>query len=211
VVIDGGRLNITGASGGLTLKNQTGTIWIHNVHIAGPQLLEGIDLDERQPNATVVLRNVLIDTVHGSSDTNHADLIQTWAGPSRLLIDGLTGSTDYQGFFLLPRQQFASGAWPKLFDFRHVDIDNNGGYALWRDPGNPYPQYVQDVYVTPNPAKPSRDSWLWPKPSTGDVSWPAVNGFAPPGGSFVHATATGAAGRADLPAPAPKSGEEANP
>jgi hypothetical protein len=209
VVIDGGTINVTSASGGLTLKNQTGTMWIQNLHIAGPQLMEGIDLDQRQPNATVVLRGVLIDIVHGSYSTNHADVIQTWAGPSRLLIDGLTASTTYQGFFLLPRQQWSSGPWPKVFDFRHVDIDaQQGGYALWRDGGNPYPQYVQDVYVTPNPAKPSRDSWLWPKPSTGDVSWVDVVGAPALGGSFVVATPTGAAARADLLPPVPLAGEE---
>src|SRR5207237_7875490 len=123
---------------GLALKNQSGTIWIRNLRISGRQLMEGIDLDERQPHSTVVLRNVLIDRVHGSQGTNHADLLQTWAGPSRLLVDGFTGATDYQGFFLLPNQLF-DGPPPVLFDFRHVNIVDDGGSAFWRAPGNPFP------------------------------------------------------------------------
>src|SRR5690348_5179987 len=100
VVIDGGHLNVTGHSGGIALKDQAGTIWIHDLHISGgPNLIEGIDLQEPERGATVVLRDVLIDKVHGSYKTNHADLIQTWAGPSRLLIDGFAGTTGYQGFF----------------------------------------------------------------------------------------------------------------
>jgi hypothetical protein len=184
VVIDGGHIDVPDHAGGLVLKNQTGTMWVHDLHISGPQLMEGIDLDQRQPGATVVLRDILVDTVHGSYETNHADLLQTWAGPSRLLIDGFTGSTDYQGFFLLPTQ-FMPGTLPTLFDIRHVDIDNsNGGYALWREPGMLYPLNVQDVYVKPNPAKLSRDWWLWPKPSTGDTSWQNVSAGTPPGGSY---------------------------
>jgi hypothetical protein len=185
VVIDGGHIDVPDHAGGLVLKNQTGTMWVHNLHISGAQLMEGIDLDERQPGATVVLQDILVDTVHGSYTTNHADLLQTWAGPSKLLIDGFTGSTDYQGFFLLPTQ-YMPGKPPELFDIRHVDIDDTaGGYALWRESGMSYPLNVQDVYVKPNPTKLSRDWWLWPKPSTGDTSWSQVSAGTPAGGSFV--------------------------
>jgi hypothetical protein len=192
VVIDGGHIVVPDKAGGMVLKNQTGTIWIRGVYISGRRLMEGIDLDERAPRATVVLRDILVATVHGSYATNHADLLQTWAGPSRLLIDGFTGTTNYQGFFLLPNQ-FLSGQRPRLFDLRHVNIFSRGGYALWRDPGMPFPLHLRDVYVRANPAKPSRDWWLWPKPSTGDRSWAGVAGGSPPRGSYVRATHTGAA------------------
>jgi hypothetical protein len=210
VVIDGGHLDVPDAAGGMVVKNQTGTFWLHNFHISGPLLQEGIDLDQRQPASTVVIRNVLIDTVHGSFATNHADLIQSWAGPSRLLIDGLSGTTDYQGFFLLPNQ-FQTAWKPAVFDIRHVDIANNGGYALWRDAGNPYPLYTDDVYIRPNPQKISREWWLWPKPSTGDHSWDGVIAGTPDGGSFVSATDGGATGISDVEPPRARPGTPQQP
>ena len=85
------------------LKNQTGTIHVEGVRISGKDLAEGIDLDQRE-GATVVLQNIAIDTVQGSRDGHHADVLQSWAGPANLRIDGLDGSTEYQGFFLLPQQ-----------------------------------------------------------------------------------------------------------
>lgn len=193
VVLDGGHINVPDRAGGMVLKSQTGTIWIHGLHISGRRLMEGIDLDERQPHATVVLQNVLIDRVHGSFQTNHADLLQTWAGPSRLLIDGFTGTTDYQGFFLLPNQWF-DGPPPQLFELRNVNIVDDGGYALWRSTRPSFPLRLENVYVRPNPAKRDRDWWLWPKPSTGDRSWRSVIASRPPGGNFVRATRGGAAG-----------------
>ena len=192
VVLENGHLNITGASGGIKLKNQTGTMWVHNLRISGPQLMEGIDLEQRQPNSAVVLRNVLIDGVYGSISTNHADLLQTWAGPSKLLVDGFSGTTTYQGFFLTPNQQFADGPPPKVFDLRHVDIDvSDGGYALWRDVGFPF--CAEDIHVKPNPRKLARDWWVWPKPSTGDTSWASATTtpVSAPDGRFVRPTSSG--------------------
>jgi hypothetical protein len=203
VVIDGGHIAVPDAGGGLVLQGQTGVAWVHDLRISGPELMEGIDLDQRVPDATVVLRNVLVDAVHGSAATNHADLLQTWAGPARLLVDGFTGSTDYQGFFLIPNQHF-TGPEPRFFDLRHVDIDDRGGYAMWRGSGSAWPLYLDDVHVRPNPAKPGRDQWLWPKPSTGDASWAAVEGIAP-AASFVRAVDGGATGISDVLAPAPRA------
>ncbi len=111
------------------LEDQTGTLWVHDVHFGGRHLTGGLQMQE--PAATVVVRDVLFDTVHGSYTTNHAECIQTWAGPVPLLIDGLVCPTDYQGLFLLPNQ-WDSGPAPSIFDLRHVSInDTGGGYALW--------------------------------------------------------------------------------
>jgi hypothetical protein len=212
VVLDGCDLHVTRAGGGMTLKNQTGTIWVHDLHISGPSLLEGIDLQE--PDATVVLRDVLIDTVHGSHDTNHADLIQTWAGPRRLLIDGFTGTTDYQGFFLLPNQ-WDSGPAPKVFDLRNVYIDDtHGAYALWiGDVHGSIPVWhVQNVYVAPNPARTWRGWWLWgfhgqDSNTPGRGTWASVIGSAPPVGAFVHARSGGATGADEGVSPTGLAGE----
>jgi hypothetical protein len=210
VVIDGGHLNVTGHSGGIALKNQAGTIWIHDLHISGgPNLMEGIDLQEPVRGATVVLRDVLVDKVHGSFSSNHADLIQTWAGPSRLLIDGFTGTTGYQGFFLLPNQLY-TGPPPKIFDLRNVEIDDSrGAYALWvSDQHGPFPLHVQNVVVKANPVRTWRGWWLWgfrgqDSNAPGKGTWATVSATRSLGKRYVHATSWGASGIDEDVAPPP--------
>jgi hypothetical protein len=176
------------------LEDQTGTLWLHDVHFGGRHLTGGVQIQE--PGATVVMRDVLFDRVHGSYTTNHAECIQTWAGPLRLLIDGLVCPTDYQGLFLLPNQ-WDNGPAPSIFDLRHVSInDTGGGYALWlgdvKGGLSAMHLNLQDVYVVPNPTKLWRGWWLWPQPPGG--IWGKVIAGAPAGGGYVHATRYGATG-----------------
>lgn len=172
VVLIGGTVNVPDRSGAAVLEAQTGTIHIEGVRFTGPKLMEGFDLSE--PRATVELENLYIATIHGSYTTNHADLIQTWGGPRRLLVDGLMGATQYQGFFLLPNQLYRGPA-PALFDLRNVYInDRQGAYALWLQTKPRVPLHLSGVYVTPNPVRTWRGWWLWPKPSTGDTTWNQV-------------------------------------
>jgi hypothetical protein len=214
IVIDGGKLRITGRSGGMALKNQTGVVWVHDLHISGrSNLLEGIDLQEPDAHATVVLRDLLIDEVHGSYRTNHADLLQTWAGPSRLLIDGFTGTTGYQGFFLTPNQ-WDSGRAPRVLDLRNVDIVDKGGYALWLGDvhGSISTRNVQSVYVIPNPVKQWRGWWLWglkgqDSNTPGAGTWGDVMAGRPPRGHYVHATRGGASGIDEYVSPIALPGE----
>jgi hypothetical protein len=173
VVLIGGSIRVRGRAGGMLLQGQTGTVHIEGVRLSGPGLVEGIDLAEGS-GAVVQLQNIWVDEVHGSQSTNHADLIQTWAGPRHLRIDGFVGKTGYQGFFLLPNQHFR-GAPPKRFDLRNVFINAaTGGYALWRQTRPGFPLSTRNVWVTPNARKSSRNLWLWPKPSSGDRSWDRV-------------------------------------
>ncbi len=110
------------------LEDQTGTLWLHDVHFGGAHLTGGVQLQE--PGATVVMRDVLFDTVYGSYQTNHAECVQTWAGPARYLIDGLECPTTYQGLFLQPNQ-WDSTTVETTWDFRNVRIDGEGAYDLW--------------------------------------------------------------------------------
>jgi hypothetical protein len=216
VMLQNCNVYLTVTNWALELRNQTGTLWIHDVHLGGVSLSGGVQMQE--PGATVVMRDVLFDKVYGSKSTNHAELIQTWSGPQRLLIDGLTGSTTYQGLFLLPNQ-YNSGPAPTVFDLRNIDIDDSqGAYALWL--GNVTGATannaaagigtwnVQNVHVVPNPARSWTGWWLWPKPSTPDPTWSTVIAGAPAGGSYVHATATGAAGVDEGVAPTVLAGEQ---
>jgi len=151
---------------GMYLKGQTGTVYIEGVRFSSTTtgtLTEGIDLDERL-GAQVVLQNVRLDHLKGSYATNHADGLQTWAGPRKLLIDGLSIDTDYQGMFLLPNQHF-TGPAPELFDLRNITITGQpgSGYMLWKD-SQTFPLKVTNVQVKPGShTLTDRGSYLWPK------------------------------------------------
>ncbi|WP_250445553.1 hypothetical protein [Actinotalea sp. C106] len=197
VVLVGGTISIPAgaeqtnhAHRGLFLKNQTGTVHVEGLLITGVGLGEGINLDQRE-GAVVQLQNVRVETTQGSLETNHADVLQTWAGPRVLRVDRLSAATEYQGFFLLP-QQFGTQAQPEVVDLRRVDLRGTpeSGYLLWRDDLE-WPLTVQDVWVAPrNPS--SRDSFLWPKGSgPGTEAWPQVDVGTPPGGEFVPAGLAG--------------------
>ena len=209
LVVNGGHnveledcnLRITSHDWAAYLEHQSGTLWVHDVHFGGNHLTGGLQMQE--PGATVVMRDVVFDRVYGSYHTNHAELIQTWCGPTRLMIDGLTGSTTYQGLFLLPDQWCSTPL--SVFDLRHVDINDAGGaYALWLgDVKGPLRMNVRDVYVAPPQQRAWRGWWLWPKPPDG--TWSGVAAGAPPGGAYVQPTSTGATGvdQSVVPGPLP--------
>lgn len=160
---------------GLFLKAQAGVMYVNNLQIRGP-LEDGIQMDQKAPHAAVVLHNVSVDPVWGSYEGYHADVLQTWAGPARLVVDNLTGTSNYQGFFLKPNQLWTDGPKPEFFWFRNVQLDlSQGYYALWTDGYGAFPVEVRDVYVRPYTT--SRNAWLWPKPSTGDTTWSNVQSY----------------------------------
>jgi hypothetical protein len=194
------------------LHNTAGTLWVDDVHFGGTNLTGGVQLQE--PGATVVMRDVLFDTVYGSYATNHAELIQTWSGPSRFLIDGLTGSTTYQGLFLLPNQ-WDNTTVETQWDFRNVDIDDTqGAYALYvSDQNGAFPLNLSNVYVDPNPARTWRGWWLWgfggqDSNTPGEGTWAGVNAGTPPGGHYVQLAANGATGVDDGRSVAALAGEQ---
>jgi hypothetical protein len=207
VVFQNCHIDVTIPNWAGAFKDQTGTLWIHDVHFGGRHLHGGVQLQE--PGATVVMRDVLFDRVYGSYTTDHAECVQTWAGPRRLLVDGLTCPTSYQGLFLLPNQ-FDSGSAPRMFDLRHVDIDDSrGAYALWlgdvKGGMSAMRLHLQDIYVTPNPARVWRGWWLWPQPPA--RTWGHVMAGAPPGRHYVHATPGGASGVDEGYSPSPVAHE----
>ena len=162
---------------GLYLVDQTGVMWVDNLQIRGP-LSEGIDLSQKK-GAAVVLRNIAVDPVYGSQATNHADVLQTWAGPGRLVVDGLTGTSNFQGVFLQPADTW-DGPDPEFIVLRNIHIDvSTGIYAFSSYAEGAYPIVADDITVKYNPLRPSRDQWLWPKPSTGDTTWANVVGIGP--------------------------------
>ncbi|WP_346621264.1 hypothetical protein [Blastococcus montanus] len=186
VVLIGGRIEAEDRA--LYLIDQTGTLHIEGLSLGGEDLREGINLDQRE-GATVQLQNISVDMVTGTADGHHADLLQTWAGPERLRIDGFTGTTGYQGFFLLPRQ--FGDEDPEEWDFRRVVLtgDEDAAYLLWTHDDAPWLS-TTDVHVVPSEDKARRyvlegdldDVAVGPPPTT--VQMPAGEpgvGYESPG------------------------------
>jgi hypothetical protein len=200
VVLQDCDFNITTPDWAAHLKDQSGTMYVRNVHFGGARLTGGVQLQE--PRSTVVMRDVLFGTVHGSYTTNHAECLQTWSGPARLLIDGLTCPTTYQGLFLLPNQ-WDSTTHETVWDLRNIDISAIGAYALWL--GNVQPSnrgtipvfHLQNVYVS-GPNEPHN----WDGTSDDGAAWTGVVHGRPSAGHFVRARAGGATGADAATAPA---------
>jgi hypothetical protein len=231
LVIDGGR-NVVMIGGeiaipkttsmnwkdrrGLYVIGQTGTLHIEGVRFTG-DLSEGIDI--QSPAAEIQLQNLAFEPVRARDEVRftdtHPDLIQSWAGPIALRIDGLSGATDYQGFFLDPNQFFMQTS-PKSMIFRRIDIRHTTGgrgYLLWlgrRCSSAALCQALQapsveieDVWTAPSPGLPNLPFWqdphTWnelsdPQPRTlaaAQTVWAPVSLGTPPGGSFVGTSDAG--------------------
>jgi hypothetical protein len=198
VVLIGGTIEIPrlgpaatiDARRGLYLTDQTGTVHVEGLHIAGEGLSEGIDLSEPL-GATVQLENIRIDRLRARDEVhwtdNHPDLVQTWSGPAVLRIDGLSGVTDYQGLFLAP-SQFAPQVPMRAVDVRRVNIVSAHACTcvlLWN--ASPFPAIAaSNVWLTPTAGR-SLASVLWPKLA----AWPGARLGVPPGGPFVPAGSVG--------------------
>jgi hypothetical protein len=117
---------------GLYLQEQKEYLHVEGVRLSGGQL-EGINFNQRQ-GAIVQIQNCDLGFVQGAEDSNHADVIQSWAGPRILRLDRVVARTSYQGLFLLPRQ-FVGDLATDTWDFRNLDISgtDEAGYLVWRD------------------------------------------------------------------------------
>ena len=182
-----GRKPVENSRRGLYLKNQTGTVHVEGLALGGRDISEGINLDQRA-GGVVQLQNIRVDGVHARDQRafsdNHPDVLQTWGGPRVLRVDGLTGSSDYQGLFLHP-QQFG-GPRPRGFDLRNVDIRGTGTarYLLWQ--ATPFKLSTRNVWASGGAGRPWTQT-VWPSPSY----WPSVRSGRPPSGAFVGRNAAG--------------------
>jgi hypothetical protein len=201
VVLIGGAIDVPMQPGnppsidsrrGLYLKDQTGTAHVEGLLIGGEDLSEGIDLSESS-GAVVQIENVRVEGVHARDEShfsdNHPDVLQTWAGPAALRVDRLSGSTDYQGFFLAPNQ---FGSQPTLLQVTLSNVDlrpiTTAEYCscllLWQ--AGSFPISSTNVWLIPHTPTSFLHS-LWPSPAP----WAGVMEGAPPGGEFVPAGVAG--------------------
>ena len=115
--------------------SQTGTVHLEGVKFisSSGNLSEGINISA--PLAKVQIQNVSIDTVlTGTQATNHADALQSWNGPTTLLVDGFTATTGYQGMFLNPHDTSSASVVTENWALKNVELVGNAQakYILWR-------------------------------------------------------------------------------
>ncbi len=113
-------------------------IHLEGLLIDGPGLSEGINTNA--PSADVQIENTRIvgvafensddrDGVRGWPGKNHPDIIQTWGSQRSLRIDGLTGTSAYQGIFLKEDagDSVKGPIWLRRIDVRAIEKTGSDG------------------------------------------------------------------------------------
>jgi hypothetical protein len=145
-------------------------VHLEGLRLHGDDLAEGINT--AAPTAVVQLQNIRVDRVaiRGADDRdatggyeqgNHADIVQTWGAQRELRIDGLSGTTNYQGLFLRESQSFVGGPIRlRNVDIEMVETEGEDGYSYAGArvyvafPGEVGPQYLDTgtVWIDHHPA-----------------------------------------------------------
>lgn len=185
------------------IKDATGTVQVQNVFIegVGDAVFDAIAISA--PEATVKLTEIRVEGLRGTFDGFHGDIVQPFGGVKRLVVNGLTGRSNYQGFYL---QETRGPIGAVVLRNVNLSYDDNPEdlitYLLWLDGCATYPVTLRNVYIEPrdgqavvsHAVRPSDDR---PKSclATNDgfeVMWPripAIDGVvisgAPPIGDFV--------------------------
>lgn len=167
---------------GLHLKDQTGVVHIEGLIFYGEDLSEGIQMSA--PQATVQLQNIRIEEIRardqeGFTD-NHPDLVQPWGGVKELRVDGLTGTTDYQGFFL---RSDRPGSPIGAVDLRRVNVTGRRTHQYLFFADGSFPVRARDIWVrSQNPDK----KWEFTfRPRPNQRPWSVVKRGTAPEGEFV--------------------------
>lgn len=113
-------------------------IHLEGLLIDGPGLAEGVNTNA--PSADVQIENTRIvgvgfensddrDGVRGWPGKNHPDVIQTWGSQRSLRIDGLTGTSAYQGIFLKEdaKDSVKGQIWLRRVDVRAIEKTGSDG------------------------------------------------------------------------------------
>ena len=106
VVLIGGHIRLPPVSGRdaearaiLVTRNQ-GTVHIEGVLIDTTASGQGDGIAIQSRDSIVQVQNCRIVNLVGAQDETHSDVIQPWGGVRELRVDRLTGSSNYQGFFV---------------------------------------------------------------------------------------------------------------
>lgn len=189
----------------LYIKDATGTVRIEDLFIEGTDDAEFDAIAISAPEAVVELINIRVEDVHGTFAGFHGDIVQPFGGVRKLYVNGLTGYSSYQGFYLYQTSGPIGSVelWNVNLSY-NPNPDDDTTFLLWLEGCSSYPVTIRNVYiqprenqkvvrhaVKPNDVKPPQCRAI----QEGDiVSWPniqAVDGEVidgtPPAGDFVPA------------------------
>jgi hypothetical protein len=165
---------------GIKARNSVGVTHVEGVLITNAT--DTFNIDIRQQSAVVQIQVCRFECAQEEAVVFHADVVQTWAGPGRLLIDRLTGIATFQGLMLSPNQSY--GGFCQI-DLSRINIDHigpGGSYCYMRTHNGDLEKKLSsivgsEIYGT--------------NPATGRVvfteyaSFPSVTTGKPPNGDFV--------------------------
>lgn len=153
----------------LYIKGATGTVHIEGVLIDNPAKAEFDAIAIAAPAATVQLKNIRVEGVRGFMHSWHADILQPWGGVKSLIVDGLTGTSAYQGIQLSSLKGPIGTISLRNVNLRSIDPQigtrgvngGNGGYLFWADCSLTARIDFDQVYVAPRPER-LRSEAVWP-------------------------------------------------
>ncbi|MDX6549310.1 MAG: hypothetical protein QOG33_2860 [Gaiellales bacterium] len=108
---------------------------------------DGIRIDA--PHAVVQVVNTRITGLLGSLATTHADLIQPWGGVKELDVDGFTGASHYNSFYLRRENN------PLLPPIGKVVMHDVNVYGLSNPAGSDPPETISAISIGTQPYTPS--------------------------------------------------------
>jgi hypothetical protein len=209
-------------------NTDTGTIHIEGVLFHNPDPThskytgDGVDVNTAQ-GTDVQLENVRVDGIDGCETgaypSAHADVFQPYGGVHDIRVDGLTGTSDYQGMEI---KQGDNGSVIHSAVFRRVNMDGlanphgcTGSQYLWWLTSTAggfncsvYPTTLDRVYNNPSGSFSLNQGTVWPATSptfgcpvnvqNSVATWPGLSNVTgaitqglPNGGDFVPASSVG--------------------
>lgn len=207
VVVPGGHIVMEGEQAedqrAIYIKDATGTVQIRDVFIEGR---DGVAFDAiaiSAPDAVVELFDIRVEGVSGTYSGFHGDIVQPFGGVRELFVNGLTGRSNYQGFYLSETNGIIGSVTLRNVNLTYDDNpENETTYLLWLDDCAPYPVVLDNVFIEPRPGQRIGSQAVQPNDTQdhrcqarqeGDEVWwpdmPEVDGVViegtPPGGDFV--------------------------
>lgn len=184
VVIIGGHIRLPPVSGldptarAILVTRNEGVVHIEGVLIDTMESGQGDGIAIQAPNSIVQVQNCRIVNLVGARDDTHSDVIQPWGGVKALRVDRLTGSSNYQGFFV-PQDLAPVGRVrikrTNLIAHPEWYAGAGGGYMLWM---GRQPKYtLSDFYIQPRPGRRLENS-VWPDVNHPELPVSVVDGVA---------------------------------
>lgn len=199
---------ISGTKYALRFGYLTGSAFVEGVLIDGAgEPMDGIAAyGKKGTRPDIYIQNCRIVNIRGTYQGVHGDIFQAQGPLGTVRIDGLTGTTDYQGLFI-PKQFEITRSEISRIDLTAFTTPTTGAwtYLLWLADNckKTYPVLLSDVWCTPRPGQhlgqcvyphsdvsggcaalmsSDRDTLWWPERTK-------ISGFVrkgtPPTGSFV--------------------------